>query len=85
MAAEEPAADRAAMVQAASHVESAAGVIRELRSAMNEYSFALQRGWTGQAASAFGGACEAFSAEFAAVLNALQLMRDQLTSAPDGR
>jgi len=46
----------------------------------NGYSSALQGGWTGQAATAFNGTYEAFSADFAKVLNALQVMQEKLAS-----
>jgi WXG100 family type VII secretion target len=85
MAAEEPAVDRAAMARAADQVEGAVSVLREVRSSVSGYSFALQRGWTGQAASAFNGAYEAFSAELTEVMDALQAIREQLVLAPEGR
>ncbi len=66
----ESAVDRAAMARAASQAESAVTVIRGLQSSMNGYNSALQGGWTGQAATAFSGTYEAFSANFAKVLNA---------------
>ena len=81
MAAGEPAAERAAMAQAASQVEAAVTAICGLRSSMAGHRSALAGGWTGQAATAFGGAYEAFSADFAQVLNALQAMRDELARA----
>ena len=68
------------MTQAANQVESAVSVIRGLQSSMNGYSSALQGGWTGQAATAFNGTYEAFSADFAKVLNALQVMQEKLAS-----
>lgn len=85
MAIPEPAADRAAMARAASQVDSAVSAIRGLQSALDGAAFALQRGWTGQAASASNGAREAFSADFAQVLTVLQAMREKLVSAADGR
>jgi WXG100 family type VII secretion target len=80
MAAGESAVDRATMAQAANQVESAVSVIRGLQSSMNGYNSALQGGWTGQAATAFNGTYEAFSADFGQVLNALQVMRGKLVS-----
>jgi WXG100 family type VII secretion target len=80
MAAGESAVDRAAMAQAASQVESAVSVIRGLQSSMNGYNSALQGGWAGQAATAFNGTFEAFSADFGKVLNALQIMQEKLVS-----
>lgn len=80
MAAGESAVDRAAMAQAARQVESAVSTIRGLQSAMNGYNSALAGGWTGQAATAFGTTYEAFGADFAKVLNALQVMQERLVS-----
>lgn len=80
MAAGESAVDRTAMAQAASQVGSAVSVIRGLQSSMNGYNSALQGGWTGQAAAAFNGTFEAFSADFGKVLNALQVMQEELVS-----
>ena len=68
------------MAQAANQVESAVSVIRGLQSNMNGYNAALQGGWTGQAATAFGNTYEAFSADFAKVLNALQTIQEKLVS-----
>jgi WXG100 family type VII secretion target len=76
----ESAVDRAAMARAASQAESAVTVIRGLQSSMNGYNSALQGGWTGQAATAFSGTYEAFSADLAKVLNALQIMQEKLVS-----
>lgn len=80
MAAGESAVDRAAMARAASQVESAVSVIRGLQSNMNGYHASLQGGWNGQAATAFSSAYEAFSADFARVLNALQAIQEKLAS-----
>ncbi len=80
MAAGESAVDRAAMAQAATQAESAVTVIRGLQSSMNGYNSALQGGWTGQAATAFNSTYEAFSADFATVLNALAAMQEKLVS-----
>jgi WXG100 family type VII secretion target len=80
MAAGESAVDRAAMAQAANQAEAAVTVIRGLQSSMNGYNSALQGGWTGQAATAFSNTYEAFSADFAAVLNALADMQEKLVS-----
>jgi WXG100 family type VII secretion target len=80
MAAGESAANRAAMATAAQQVESAVTVIRGLQSSMNGYNSQLQAGWQGQAATAFAGTYEAFSADFAKVLNALQSIQEKLVS-----
>ena len=80
MATGESAVDRAAMAQAANQVESAVSTIRGLQSNMTGYNSSLQGGWTGQAATAFNNAYEAFSADFAKVLNALQTMQEKLLS-----
>jgi WXG100 family type VII secretion target len=55
-------------------------VIRGLQSTMNGYNSQLQAGWQGQAATAFSGTYEAFSADFAKVLNALQGIQERLVS-----
>ena len=80
MATGESAVNRAAMATAAQQVESAVSVIRGLQSTMNGYSSQLQGGWQGQAATAFSNTYEAFSADFAKVLNALQTIHEKLVS-----
>jgi WXG100 family type VII secretion target len=80
MATGESAVNRAAMATAAQQVESAVSVIRGLQSSMNGYNTSLASGWQGQAASAFGATYEAFSADFAKVLNALQGIQERLVS-----
>src|SRR5487761_320300 len=80
MAAGESAVDRAAMAQAASQVESAVTTIRGLQSNMNGYNSQLQGGWQGQAATAFASVYEAFNADFAKVLTALQTIQEDLVS-----
>lgn len=74
----ESAVNRAAMATAAQQVESAVSTIRGLQSNMNGYASQLQGGWQGQASAAFGNAFEAFSADFAKVLNALQSIQEKL-------
>jgi WXG100 family type VII secretion target len=76
----ESAVDRAAMATAASQVEQAVSVIQGLQSSMNGYVGQLQSGWQGQAASAFSGTYEAFTADFAKVLHALQSIQENLVS-----
>jgi WXG100 family type VII secretion target len=80
MATGESAVNRAAMATAAQQVESAVTVIRGLQSSMNGYNSQLQSGWQGQASSAFAGTYEAFSADFARVLSALQGIQERLVS-----
>jgi WXG100 family type VII secretion target len=80
MASGESAADRAAMATAAQQVDSAVTVIRGLQSSMNGYNASLQGGWQGQASSAFASTYEAFNADFAKVLNALQGIQERLVS-----
>ena len=80
MATGESAVNRAAMATAAQQVESAVTVIRGLQANMNGYNGELQSGWQGQAASAFASTYEAFSADFAKVLNALQSIQEKLVS-----
>lgn len=74
----ESAVNRQAMATAAQQVESAVTTIRGLQSNMNGYASQLQGGWQGQAASAFTNAYEAFSADFAKVLTALQSIQEKL-------
>lgn len=74
----ESAVNRQAMATAAQQVESAVTTIRGLQSNMNGYASQLQGGWQGQAASAFNNAYEAFSADFAKVLTALQSIQEKL-------
>ncbi|HSZ39978.1 MAG TPA: WXG100 family type VII secretion target [Trebonia sp.] len=78
MAAGESAVNRQAMATAAQQVESAVTTIRGLQSSMNSYASQMQSGWQGQAASAFSNTYEAFSADFAKVLNALQTIQEKL-------
>jgi WXG100 family type VII secretion target len=80
MATAESAVNRAAMAGAAQQVESAVTVIRGLQANMNGYHSQLQSGWQGQASSAFASTYEAFSADFARVLNALQGIQERLVS-----
>jgi WXG100 family type VII secretion target len=80
MATAESAVNRAAMATAAQQVESAVTVIRGLQSNMNGYNASLQGGWQGQASSAFASTYEAFNADFAKVLNALQGIQERLVS-----
>jgi WXG100 family type VII secretion target len=76
----ESAVDRTAMAAAASQLEQAVAAIQGLRSNMNGYVSQLQAGWQGQAASAFAGTYEAFSADFTQVLNALQSIQEKLVA-----
>jgi len=80
MAAGESAVDRAAMATASSQVEQAASVIQGLQSSMNGYASQLQGGWQGQAATAFSNTYEAFTADFAKVLTALQSIQEKLVA-----
>ena len=80
MAAGESAVNRASMAQAAQQVEAAFGTITGLQSNMNGYSSQLGGGWQGNAAVAFTRTYEMFSADFAKVLNALQVIHDKLVS-----
>jgi len=80
MAAGESAVDRASMAQAAQQVEAAYGMITGLQANMNGYSSQLGGGWQGNAAVAFTRTYEMFSADFAKVLNALQVIHDKLVS-----
>jgi WXG100 family type VII secretion target len=80
MAAGESAVNRASMAQAAQQVEAAYGVITGLQANMNGYSSQLGGGWQGNAAVAFTRTYEMFSADFAKVLNALQVIHDKLVS-----
>lgn len=80
MAAGESAVNRASMAQAAQQVESAYGVITGLQANMNSYSSQLGGGWQGNAAVAFTQTYEMFSADFAKVLSALQVIHDKLVS-----
>jgi WXG100 family type VII secretion target len=80
MATAESAVNRAAMAAAAQQVESAVTVIRGLQANMNGYNSQLQSSWQGQASSAFANTYEAFSADFARVLNALQSIQERLVS-----
>lgn len=76
----ESAVNRAAMATAAQQVESAVTVIRGLQTNMNGYNSQLQAGWQGNASTAFTNTYEAFSADFAKVLNSLQNIQEQLVA-----
>jgi WXG100 family type VII secretion target len=80
MATAESAVNRAAMATAAQQVESAVTVIRGLQANMNGYHSQLQSSWQGQASTAFANTYEAFSADFARVINALQSIQEKLVS-----
>jgi WXG100 family type VII secretion target len=80
MAAGETAVNRASMAQAAQQVEAAIGVISGLQANMNGYTSQLGGGWQGNAAVAFTRTYEMFSADFAKVLNALQVTQEKLVS-----
>jgi WXG100 family type VII secretion target len=80
MATAESAVNRAAMATAAQQVESAVTVIRGLQANMDGYNSQLQAGWQGEASTAFANTYEAFSADFAKVLNALQGIQERLVA-----
>jgi WXG100 family type VII secretion target len=80
MATAESAVNRAAMATAAQQVESTVTVIRGLQASMNGYNSQLQAGWQGEASAAFASTYEAFSADFAKVLNALQGIQERLVA-----
>jgi WXG100 family type VII secretion target len=80
MAAGESAVNRASMAQAAQQVEAAVGVIGGLQANMNGYTSQLGGGWQGNAAVAFTRTYEMFSADFAKVLNSLQVIHEKLVS-----
>jgi WXG100 family type VII secretion target len=80
MAAGESAVNRASMAQAAQQVESAVGMIGGLQANMNGYTSQLGGGWQGNAAVAFTRAYEMFSADFAKVLSALEVIHEKLVS-----
>ena len=80
MAAGESAVNRASMAQAAQQVEAAVGVISGLQANMNGYTSQLGGGWQGTASAAFTQAYEMFSADFAKVLNSLQVIQEKLVS-----
>jgi WXG100 family type VII secretion target len=68
------------MAQAAQQVESAVARIGQLQANMNGYTSQLSGGWQGNAAVAFTRTYEMFSADFAKVLNALQVIHEKLVS-----
>jgi WXG100 family type VII secretion target len=80
MAAGESAVNRASMAQAAQQVEASIGVISGLQANMNGYTSQLGGGWQGNAAVAFTRTYEMFSADFAKVLNSLQVIQEKLVS-----
>jgi WXG100 family type VII secretion target len=80
MVAGESAVNRASMAQAAQQVEATAGMIGGLQANMNGYASQLGGGWQGNAAVAFTRTYEMFSADFAKVLSALQVIHEKLVS-----
>jgi WXG100 family type VII secretion target len=80
MAAGESAVDRASMAQAAQQVESAVSRIGQLQANMTGYTSQLSSGWQGNAAVAFTRTYEMFSADFAKVLTALEVIHEKLVS-----
>jgi ESAT-6 family protein len=68
------------MAQAAQQVEAAVSRIGQLQANMNGYTSQLSGGWQGNAAVAFTRTYETFSADFAKVLNSLQVIHDKLVS-----
>jgi WXG100 family type VII secretion target len=68
------------MAQAAQQVEAAVGRIAQLQGNMNGYTSQLSGGWQGNAAVAFTRTYEMFSADFAKVLNSLQVIHEKLVS-----
>jgi WXG100 family type VII secretion target len=68
------------MAQAAQQVEAAVGVISGLQANMNGYTSQLGGGWQGNSAVAFTRTYEMFSADFAKVLNSLQVIHEKLVS-----
>ncbi len=74
----ETAVNRAQMATAAVQVEDAVGQIRGQQSQLNGYHSQLVGGWVGDAATAFTGAFESFSADFTKVLSALEGMHEKL-------
>jgi WXG100 family type VII secretion target len=76
----ESAVNRAQMATAAVQVEDAVSRIRGLQSQLNAYHGELMGGWVGDAATAFTGAYESFSADFTKVINALEGIHEKLVS-----
>lgn len=74
----ETAVNRAQMATAATQVEDAVGRVRGQQSQLNGFHSELMGGWSGDAASAFTGAYEHFSADFAKVINALEGIHERL-------
>jgi WXG100 family type VII secretion target len=68
------------MAQAAQQVEAAVSRIGQLQANMNGYTSQLSSGWQGNAAVAFTRTYEMFSADFAKVLNSLQVIHEKLVS-----
>ncbi len=68
------------MAQAAQQVEAAVSRIGQLQANMNGYTSLLSGGWQGNAAVAFTRTYEMFSADFAKVLNSLQVIHEKLVS-----
>lgn len=76
----ETAVNRTQMAAAGTQVESAVQQIRGLQSQLSGYHSDLMGGWAGEAATAFTGAYETFSADFAKVINALEGIHEKLVS-----
>jgi WXG100 family type VII secretion target len=70
--------NRAAMATAAGQVEDALGQIRGQQSRLSAINDELAASWKGEAAAAFAGAYQQFSADFAIVISALQGIQERL-------
>src|SRR4051794_34758848 len=70
--------DRAAMGQAAQHIEEKANIIKGLQNTLDSHRGELMSGWKGEAAMTFNQVHEEFNKDFTRVINALQGMHESL-------
>jgi WXG100 family type VII secretion target len=70
--------DRAAMAQAASRLEDAAGTTRQIRTQLQSHKGELLANWEGNAARAFDQVFEQFDADFQKVLSTMEEMHGKL-------
>ena len=72
--------DRGAMQRAAQQLDSAHNTVTGLRATLETHRTELLSGWKGEAASAFANVYEAFDADMAKVLAAMQQLHSKLVT-----
>ncbi len=70
--------DRGAMQRAAQQLDSAYSTVTGLRTTLESHKTELLGGWAGEAASAFSNVYQAFDADMAKVLAAMDILHEKL-------